>query len=181
MAGALVIWSNRGRGSSAPAGIIAHRPLRLPERLLVPVTIDTAKWLFSVCHMASSFASFPYRDNLRMAKLVTTGLPSSSVAEMARIFGLTPDVVSKIVRIAPRTLARRRERLKADESERVLRVGRLLHLAEDVFEDRRSAIKWFLRPLQNLGGSSPLHLCSTEFGAREVEQALGRIEHGVFS
>jgi putative toxin-antitoxin system antitoxin component (TIGR02293 family) len=94
---------------------------------------------------------------------------------------VAPRVFLAVVKIAPRTLARRRVRLKADESERVLRVARLFRLAEDVFEDRPAAVRWFSRPLSTFGGRSPLALCSTEFGAREVEQTLGRIEHGVFS
>jgi putative toxin-antitoxin system antitoxin component (TIGR02293 family) len=144
--------------------------------------VDTAKWLINFCHMpATSYAKLPYRDNLQMAKIVHLGLPASALNEMARMLNVAPRAFLAVVKIAPRTLARRRERLKADESERVLRVARLFRLAEDVFEGRSAAVRWFSRPLQALGGRSPLALCSTEFGAKEVEQTLGRIEHGVFS
>jgi len=144
--------------------------------------VDTAKWLFNVGHMpTTTYAKLPYRDNLQMAKIVDGGLPASALHEMARVLNVAPRVFLAVVKIAPRTLARRRVRLKADESERVLRVARLFRLAEDVFEDRPAAVRWFSRPLSTFGGRSPLALCSTEFGAREVEQTLGRIEHGVFS
>ena len=43
------------------------------------------------------------------------------------------------------------------------------------------AAAWFGEPLSVLGGQTPLDLCATEAGAREVEQTLGRIEHGVFA
>jgi putative toxin-antitoxin system antitoxin component (TIGR02293 family) len=153
------------------------------RRELVHPWVDSANWPRMFCRMASiTLKTLPYRDNLRMAEIVHEGLPMLTLREVAKSFGISPSKLSTFVRIPPRTLARRRqERLKADESERVLRVGRLLRLAEDVFEDRDAAVKWFMRPLQSLGGNSPLQLCSTEFGAREVEQALGRIEHGVFS
>jgi uncharacterized protein (DUF2384 family) len=33
----------------------------------------------------------------------------------------------------------------------------------------------------SLGHATPLALADTEFGAREVEDLLGRLEHGVYS
>jgi putative toxin-antitoxin system antitoxin component (TIGR02293 family) len=49
-----------------------------------------------------------------------------------------------------------------------------------VFEDRDEAAAWFSEPLNELGGKTPLECCALEAGAREVEETLGRIEHGVF-
>ena len=129
----------------------------------------------------STLATLPYRDNLRMATLVSQGLPTAALRELAEALGLSASNLASIVRIATRTLARRQHRLKADEAERVLRLGQLLRMADEVFADREAAVRWFRRPLRVLGGKSPLQLCATEFGAKEVEQTLGRIAHGVFS
>jgi putative toxin-antitoxin system antitoxin component (TIGR02293 family) len=60
-------------------------------------------------------------------------------------------------------------------------VKRLLQKAQAVFESRDAAQRWFTRGLAVLGGKSPLELCASEPGGREVELVLGRIEHGVFS
>ncbi|MBW1797126.1 MAG: DUF2384 domain-containing protein, partial [Deltaproteobacteria bacterium] len=36
-------------------------------------------------------------------------------------------------------------------------------------------------PARALGGKTPLEYADTEPGAQEVDELLGRIEHGVFS
>jgi putative toxin-antitoxin system antitoxin component (TIGR02293 family) len=53
--------------------------------------------------------------------------------------------------------------------------------AREVFEDASAAADWLTEPLRALGGHTPVELCATDAGAREVEQTLSRIEHGVFS
>ena len=140
---------------------------------------------FIVRHMATTtFRKVPYGDNLRLAKMVRAGMPASLLVEMAGRLAISPARLAALVNIAPRTYLRRQTanaRLKPDETERALRIGRLLHIAEEVLEDEDSAARWFSRPLKALGGKSPLELCATEPGAREVEHVLGRIEHGVFA
>ena len=44
-----------------------------------------------------------------------------------------------------------------------------------------SAKKWLKEEAYGLGDVSPLEYAVTEIGAREVEDLLGRVEHGVFS
>lgn len=150
--------------------------------------IDLSHLALILRHMPPSLevtlATLPYRSNFRLAALVREGVPARILTELARALRITPSVLAGIVQIAPRTLVRRlatNARLKPDETERALRVGRLLRKAEDVFEDKDAAARWFNHPLRVLSGQSPLSLCATEPGAREVEHTLGRIEHGVFS
>jgi uncharacterized protein (DUF2384 family) len=42
-------------------------------------------------------------------------------------------------------------------------------------------VVWLRSPNRALGGESPLALSKTEVGAREVENLIGRLEHGVFT
>lgn len=130
-----------------------------------------------------SLLSLPFDDNLALAGLVAKGIPAACLPGLASALGLAPAALAGLVNIAPRTLARRMERnalLKPAEAERTVRIGRLVKHATDVFAGAAAARDWFQRPLRALGGKTPLELCATEPGAREVEQALGRIEHGVF-
>ena len=132
---------------------------------------------------ATTFHSLPFQDNFRLAALVQAGLPARIIREIAEALAVSPLQFAEIIQIAPRTLMRRlsdNARLKADESERVLRVGRLLKRAENVLEGDDEAASWFGHPLRALGGKTPLNMCATEPGAREVEMVLGRLEHGVF-
>lgn len=130
-----------------------------------------------------TYHSLPFQDNFRLAALVQAGLPARIVREIAEALAVSPIQFAETIQIAPRTLMRRlsdNTLLKADESERVLRVGRLLKRAEDVLENDQEAALWFGHPLRALGGKTPLDMCATEPGAREVELVLGRLEHGVF-
>jgi putative toxin-antitoxin system antitoxin component (TIGR02293 family) len=50
-----------------------------------------------------------------------------------------------------------------------------------VFDDPQLARKWLKEPSWALGDVIPLQYADTELGAQEVEDLLGRIEHGVFT
>jgi putative toxin-antitoxin system antitoxin component (TIGR02293 family) len=85
--------------------------------------------------------------------------------------------------ISRSTLQRRKAagRLSPDESDKVIRFSRLLEQATAVFGDVEKARAWLKHPQVGLGGAVPLDYASTETGAREVENLLGRIEYGVYS
>ena len=50
-----------------------------------------------------------------------------------------------------------------------------------VMESVENGRRWLNSPQVGLGGATPLEYAETEVGAREVEDLLGRIEHGVYS
>ena len=114
---------------------------------------------------------------------IKRGLPVSSFERLRKNLDISEKSLSLTVRIAKRTLTRRKQegRFKADESERVFRIAKLYDKAVDVFENANLARKWFREPARALGGKTPLDYADTEPGAQEVHDLLGRIEHGVFS
>jgi putative toxin-antitoxin system antitoxin component (TIGR02293 family) len=118
-----------------------------------------------------------------LAQLSEQGLPLDSVAQL-RTYGLTFAEVAELV-IAPRTLKHRKargERLSTEESERLLRVARILALAERIFGDREKSLGWLRDPDYNrLDGRNCLSVLRTEAGGRLVENMLGQIDHGYFS
>jgi putative toxin-antitoxin system antitoxin component (TIGR02293 family) len=124
------------------------------------------------------------RDALSLHALIEAGLRWSSIERLARALALPLAQIAETLRIAPRTLTRRREegRFDADESERLVRLGRLVDQAVLLFEgDLPAARRWLAAPLPALGDHSPLALARTEVGAREVESLIGRLEHGIAS
>jgi putative toxin-antitoxin system antitoxin component (TIGR02293 family) len=63
-----------------------------------------------------------------------------------------------------------------------LRTSRIFARAVEFFEgDRDAASAWMLSPLPGLGGASPRDAVKTNLGARDVENLIGRMEHGVYS
>lgn len=126
----------------------------------------------------------PYGSFLEAAGLVRAGLPVAAVGRLQSASGLTQQRIKSVARISEGSLARRKKsgRLSEAESERLLRVSRVVEKAIALHGgDRAAAGRWLETALPVLGGQSPLDLSRTEPGAREVEDLIGRIEHGVVS
>jgi putative toxin-antitoxin system antitoxin component (TIGR02293 family) len=114
---------------------------------------------------------------------ITRGLPASLARELARKMEVTLEDMSGLLRMNPRTLQRRMDEgtLGLGESERLWELSRLFSKAVDVLESVPGAIHWFKNPIQALGWATPLAYARTSVGLRELENILGRIEHGVYS
>jgi putative toxin-antitoxin system antitoxin component (TIGR02293 family) len=123
--------------------------------------------------------------------------PPASEAEILKIVEerLAPAVINRLLALGLerseidatvlplRTLQHRRsrrEKLTVEESDRVLRVIRVLSLAESVYGSRPRALEWLRRPHARLDGRSPLSLLKTDTGSRIVEELLIQIDEGIF-
>jgi len=114
---------------------------------------------------------------------IKTGLDFGFLERLSKELQVTLQELAGIASIAKRTLARRKQegRLKALESEKVYRIAALFDSAVEVLGGAEQARQWFKTPKKALRGYTPLQHVDTEVGAREVEDLLGRLEHGVFS
>lgn len=123
-------------------------------------------------------------DNLKLAQKVEAGLSYDSFERVGKVSGLSLDDLRTAVRIAPRTLTRRRQenKLSPEESDRLVSLSRLLSLTFELFGgDAHAGLRWFTSKNRALGGIAPLEAAATETGSREVENLIGRLEHGVFT
>jgi putative toxin-antitoxin system antitoxin component (TIGR02293 family) len=111
------------------------------------------------------------------------GLPYATLEAIATRFTIPQDVLVLILHLPARTLARRKKsgRLSPDESDRLLRLARVVARAAEVLGNDERAGAWLRGSVRALGGIRPLDLLDTDLGAQQVEQVLGRIEHGVYS
>jgi putative toxin-antitoxin system antitoxin component (TIGR02293 family) len=111
------------------------------------------------------------------------GLPVSSFEKLHKEMGISIVELAQASSISIRTLQRRRKlgRFQTDESDRLLRIGVLFERAVEVLGTVAAARDWMKTPKKALAGKTPLDYSDTGPGAREVEDLLGRIEHGVFS
>jgi putative toxin-antitoxin system antitoxin component (TIGR02293 family) len=119
----------------------------------------------------------------KLIRQIEQGLPLSALDELQRTTQIPMSRLAQLIRIAPRTLARRREegRLSAEESDRLVQVSRLFSAATDLFAGNIEAgVEWLTRPLRALGGAIPLDLAQTEVGRHAVERVIQQLEHGVF-
>lgn len=120
------------------------------------------------------------RTDQDLMKLVEDRLSPRAV-DALRQSGLTDEEVYSLV-VPRRTLSHRRARREAlsrDESDRVVRVARVVALCEEVFGEHDRGWRWLRDAKRQFQGRAPLDLLATEAGARLVEELLYRIDEGM--
>jgi putative toxin-antitoxin system antitoxin component (TIGR02293 family) len=121
--------------------------------------------------------------SVELRAAVRRGLPFSTLEALEKAVALPQKQLTAVLGIPDRTLARRKaaKHLTAAESDRLYRVARTVTHTVSVLGSLEKARAWITRPNRALGDESPLALLDTEIGAREVEDVLLRIEHGIHS
>src|ERR1700676_3428274 len=130
----------------------------------------------------------------RLAELLVLPRAPKQERELAQIVArrIVPEAIDRLARagvpprhldfiIPPRTLSHRKnkgERLTPDESDRAVRVARLLALADAVFGDHTKALVWLDSPAGLFSGKSAFELIVSEPGILFVEAALSKIDEG---
>lgn len=133
---------------------------------------------------AGASLRIPSSDVAQVVDRLKQGLPYRAVTSLQKNSGLSLESISRAIQAPRRTLDRRKSagRLTRHESERLYRLALVCEKAATLFEgDREAARDWLTSPCKALGGATPLAMAETEIGAREVENVIGRLEHGVFS
>ena len=125
----------------------------------------------------------PASDLEDLRDRIRSGLPYSSLEAVMSKFGLAREEMSSALDLPLRTFSRRRRerRLRPDESDRLFRLARIAARGVEVLGSEEKVSRWLHRSNRALGGHTPLGLLDTDLGARQVEEILGRIEHGVYS
>ncbi|TAH34901.1 MAG: DUF2384 domain-containing protein [Planctomycetota bacterium] len=121
-------------------------------------------------------------DPVALAQAVEAGFAYAALERFARCADLSVSLVAEAIRLPQRTLARRKAkgRLQPEESDRLLRTSQIFGRALELFEGDRAAAKtWLGTPQRALGGAVPLRFAATDVGAREVDDLIGRLEHGI--
>jgi putative toxin-antitoxin system antitoxin component (TIGR02293 family) len=170
-------------------------------------TYNLAKWLrFCYDHIVAlnprrnaaarsdrRLARYPTRgSSLGLSALATNdlidvvqrGLSFRALETFSYETGFAPASVASLIQIPERTFARRKSsgRLSPDESERLLRISTIFEKAVALFEGNvGEAVEWLTKPKKALGDKVPMSYARSELGAREVENLIGRLEHGVFT
>jgi putative toxin-antitoxin system antitoxin component (TIGR02293 family) len=132
---------------------------------------------------SSTLLSAKHVGPSEMIGRLSKGLPFSELEHLRSEIDEPLESLARRLSISRSTLQRRRveRRLSPQESDRVMRFWRLFRQAADLFRDIDRARVWLKHPQYGLGGAIPLDYASTEVGAREVEDLLGRIEYSVYS
>jgi putative toxin-antitoxin system antitoxin component (TIGR02293 family) len=115
--------------------------------------------------------------------LTRAGLPTRALSAVGTGLGFAGNQVASLVGASTasvsRWLSHPQGRLSLEISDRLLRLARILALAEDTLGTAAKAAHWITTPNRALGDDTPLSLLDTDLGAREVEATLGRLASGV--
>jgi putative toxin-antitoxin system antitoxin component (TIGR02293 family) len=135
-------------------------------------------------HLHGSSLGLTARNSTELIRQLEKGFSFKTLRVLESRSGLALSRLASVIGIPERTLARRKAsgKLTPDESERLLRISAVFEDAVDLFEgDVPAAVNWLTTPRKALGDHPPLSYARTELGAREVENLIGRLEHGIFS
>lgn len=83
--------------------------------------------------------------------------------------------------VSRRNRERNRRKLSRGESDRQIRLARILVLAQATFGDTPSALQWMRGPKVRFAGKTPLQMMRTQAGSRLVEEMLLQIDEGMFA
>ena len=114
------------------------------------------------------------------ARTIEAGLPLSFLDNLLALGVSTAEVHELVVK--PRTLSHRREKgqpLSVDESDRAVRVARIIEQATQAFGDRDKAMRWLRKPKRRFDGRAPMDMLLTETGGRLVEEMLLQVDEGM--
>lgn len=126
---------------------------------------------------AATAAEITHRDAIEATR---RGLPVTDIEQLIGAGRLTLAEVDRIV-LPRKTLSHRRKlgTLTPEQSDRLVRVVRIIAAAEETFGSQDKASRWLRRPSKALQGDVPMALLDTGEGTRAVEDLLHRIDHGL--
>src|ERR1700730_1759967 len=145
--------------------------------------MTATEYVLHVLGGASVFKSRTVPTSTELRERIKRGLPYRALESVRERLRLSVPEAASVLHMPPRTLARRRQtrKLDGDESDRLYRIARVAAQAFAVFSTEDDAATWLRRPNRALNGELPIDLLDPDVGARQIEDLLGRIEHGVVS
>ena len=124
---------------------------------------------------------------------IRSGLSATILRDMADHMAIRQEQLYSTLGLARATMVRKlrnRERMKPDESERVLGLAAIIGQVEDMiarsgdpkgFDAARWVAQWLRQPLPALGGKAPAEWMDTSEGQRLVADTLARMESGAYA
>jgi len=112
---------------------------------------------------------------------IQTGFPASWIRATREAFKLSNELLEALFNASISTLERRQKQqqpLDSVASERLDRLAMIATQAADVFEAPEKASRWMVTANAALGEQTPIHLCETEIGAKQVRRVLAAMEYG---
>lgn len=122
-------------------------------------------------------------DGVALLSQISEGLEGKVANVILDWAKITQNDLRKMSGIPSTTFSRSmKARFSSDQSERLVRIIRVIDRAVELFEgNKEEAQKWLNEPNRALSWKVPADLMASETGAYEVMKLITRLEHGVYS
>ncbi|ORM71262.1 type II RES/Xre toxin-antitoxin system antitoxin [Pantoea rwandensis] len=122
-------------------------------------------------------------DGVALLGQISEGLEGKVANVILDWAKITQNDLRKMSGIPSTTFSRSmKARFSSDQSERLVRIIRVIDRAVELFEgNKEEAQKWLNEPNRALSWKVPADLMASETGAYEVMKLITRLEHGVYS
>lgn len=122
-------------------------------------------------------------DGVALLGQIREGLDGKVAGLIVDWAKITQNDLRKMSGIPSTTFSRSlKARFNAEQSERLVRIIRVIDRTVELFEgDKEAAQKWLNEPNRALSWKVPAELMASETGAYEVLKLITRLEHGVYS
>lgn len=127
-------------------------------------------------------------DSTAVISAIRSGIAVSAAEQERERLGIAAGTFARLLGYSERQWQRLRvnsadgnARLPAERGDRLLRLLRAFHEANEVFETPEATRAWFSQPNRAMAGETPLSLMDTHLGAEQVSEILGRIRYGIYS
>lgn len=133
--------------------------------------------------LPDKFNGISYKPNpSELINLIREGVPGSSLNNTAMVLGITQAQICKLLHMSPRTAQRGAScKLDVDKSDHLIQIAKAFQRCVDMFGGKEKAIRWVKSPNHSLGGQHPLDLMDTKEGIELIQDALIRLEYGVYA
>lgn len=122
------------------------------------------------------------KKDMEMDQLIRDGIPYEAYDHFKDKLKMTHHELCTFIGLKNiRAIKNASARLSSISSDRLFRLARIYALAVEVLADEEKGREWLKKPQYGLGGRIPLEMATTEIGAKEVENVLGRIEYSVLT
>jgi putative toxin-antitoxin system antitoxin component (TIGR02293 family) len=119
-----------------------------------------------------------------LREAMEAGLPWAIAEAVKGCLGWSDAVLARFLRVSEKTLQRSRstgKELGVDAAEKVLDLVAVLGRGVEAFGDPRRFFAWLRTPSLWFGEELPESALFDAFGRRRLEEAIGRIDYGLFS
>jgi putative toxin-antitoxin system antitoxin component (TIGR02293 family) len=121
-------------------------------------------------------------DPVELIAMIRGGVPGDSIGKVAESLQVPKNQLYELLHMSPRTAQRAAgARLDVEKSDHLVQISKVYARCVGIFADQVKAMKWLKSPNYALGDVVPLSLMDTNEGIELVQDALTRLEYGVYA